>query len=242
MQSEDWREVLDDEGETTSGPVAGLTIESESTALVRVNPQGDLAVIALHQEGIRLRQYAEVRVVAADGDVKDATNDLSIIVGLKKAIEEKRKEYVGPINDHLGAVNEAFKAFVEPLLLAETITRRKILDYRAEQEAMRQEQERINRLRIEAAEAEMKLKGEITESVGLVETAPVQPDRYRTEMATLGKATIRKFEVVDFSILPDEYKLPDMVKIRKVVTAGATIPGVRTWKEETLRVTSKREG
>ncbi len=30
-----------------------------------------------------------------------------------------------------------------------------------------------------------------------------------------------------------------MVKIRKVITAGATIDGVRSWQEQTLRVTPR---
>ena len=81
-----------------------------TTALVKVRPQADEAVIALHEQSLKLEQYATALVITSDNDIKSATNDLSIISGLKKAIEEKRKEYTQPINDHLKAVNEAFKA------------------------------------------------------------------------------------------------------------------------------------
>ena len=84
----------------------------------------------------------------------------------------------------------------------------------------------------------MKLKGELTEPINLVEVAPTPPAHYRTVAGDLGKAMVWKFEVMDFALLPDDYKTADMVKIRKVVIAGASIPGVRAWKEETLRVTT----
>lgn len=223
----------------------GMDIEQAAavpglTTVIRIRPGMDEAVMALHVEVAKLRQYAETRVIAADSDVKLATDDLSIIVSLKKVIEGKRKEYVGPINDHLKSVNDAFKILTEPLLQADTITRRKVLDYRNEQERIRCEQERINQMRIEAAEAEMKLKGEITEPVDLIETQPPQPERYRAETGTLGKVKTAKYEVVDFSQVPDEYKMLDAAKVGKLVRAGLrSIPGIRIWEEDGLRVTPK---
>lgn len=213
---------------------------TETTAVIRIYPQGDSAVTLLYNEGVRLRQYAEARLIKTNEDVKVATNDLSLIAKLKKAIEEKRKEYVGPINEHLKAVNKTFTELTEPLNQADTITRQKVLEYRKEQERIRQEQERINRLRLEAAEAEMKLKGEITESVNIVEVKPAQPDHYRAEAGTLGKFMVPKFELVDFSLVPDEYKILDTVKVGKLVRAGLrSILGIRIWEEESIRVTTK---
>jgi len=214
-------------------------MESQDTALIHVRPDVDPRVTALYQEGVKLQRFAETRIIQSDSDVKTATDDLSIIAKLKKAIEERRKEYVSPINEHLKAVNDAFKSFTEPLTIADTLTRQKVTAYRQEQERVRQEQERINRLREEAARAEMQLRGELTEPVNLVEVAPEPVARYRTEVGTLGTVKTWKFEVMDFALLPDDYKVADLVKIRKVVTAGATIPGVRAWQEESLRVTTR---
>lgn len=214
-------------------------MEVETTAIVKVNPQVDLAVTALYGEAVTLLTYAEAAIIKTDADVIERTNDLSIIAQLKKAIEEKRKEYVGPINEHLKAVNDAFKSFADPLVQADTITRKKVLDYRAEQNRVRQEQEEINRMRIEAAQREMKLTGELTESVNLVETQE-QPEHYRTDSGTLGTMKVRKWEVVDFSLLPDRFKIENATLIGKVVRAGEQeIPGVRIWEEETLRVSAR---
>lgn len=208
---------------------------------IRVSPEGDEAVVALHAEVNKLEVYAVGLAVKTDEDVKAVTNDLSMIANLKKIIEEKRKEYVGPINDHLKAVNEAFKNLTAPLLSADRLLRDKVSAYRQTQERQRAEQEHINQLRMEAARAEMELKGEITESVGLVEVVPEQPDHYRAEAGTLGTAKIAKWEVADFVQIPDEYKMVDATKIGKVVRAGLrNIPGIRIWEEGSLRVTTQK--
>lgn len=211
-----------------------------TTALIQIRPDIDEKVVALYQEAVKLQEYAKARVIASNDDIKAATNDLSIISRLKRAIEEKRKEYTQPINEHLNAVNEAFKVFAEPLVNADRITRDKILNYRREQERIRQEQERINQLRMEAARAEMELKGELTESVKVVEVAPEAPTHYRTEGGTLGKFMVRKWELVDFNLVPGEYKMLNEVLIGKLVRSGIKIiPGIRIYEEESLRITPK---
>ena len=224
----------------TDDLTAGEKVRDWRLALIQVRPDVDPRVLALYQEGVRLRDYANARTIGSDDDVKTATDDLSVIVGLKKAIEAERTKYVGPINGHLRAVNAAFGAFTDPLNEANTVNRGKVLAYRAEQERVRQEQECINALRAEAARAEMELKGELTEPVGLVQVAEEAPARYRTEIGTLGTAKQWHFEVVDFALLPEQYKLPNDSMIRKVVIAGASIPGVRAWQEEGLRVTARK--
>lgn len=229
----------DGHGETdeVGEPVGGVL--QATSALIQVRPDADPRVLGLYHEGVKLRDYALARIVTSDDDVKLATDDLSVIAGVKKAIEGTRKEYTGPINEHLKAVNAAFVSFTQPLEEANKVNRDKVLAYRVEQERRRLEQERINRLREEAARAEMELKGELSEPVGLVQVAEEAPARYRTDAGTLGTVKTWHFEVTDFAALPDQYKLSNDSMIRKVVQAGASIPGVRAWQEEGLRVTPR---
>ena len=160
-------------------------------------------------------------------------------------IEVKRKEYVGPLNEHVRTVNEAFKGFVLPLIEADRILKEKVGVYRAEQERVRKAEEEINRKRQEAAQEEMVLKGELTESVGLVEVTPERSGPYRGQTANLIGKKVWRFEVEDFAKLPDDFKEPNLVKIRSVVIAmkqeGYAIPGVRAWHEEELAVTPRME-
>jgi hypothetical protein len=216
------------------------TIEVPTTALVHVRPDANAEVVALYSEGVKALEWAQLRVICDDLDVKIATDDLSVISTRKKVMEEQRKSYTGPLNDHLKMVNEAFKRFMEPWNQADVLSRSKILTYRAEQERQRQEQERINRLREEVARAEMELKGEISEPVGLVQVAEEAPARYRTDTGTTGTAKIKKWEVVDLKLVPLEYMMIDASKVGKVVRAGIpSIPGIRIWEEEGLRITPR---
>lgn len=212
----------------------------EDTALVKVNPQTDAAIVTLHTQAIRFVDAADRLAIASDDDVTSATGDLTLIANLKRAIEDKRKEYTQPLNNHLKAINDVFKTFTDPILYADKLVRSKILAYRAELDRKRQEAEEIERLKREAAEREAALTGQPIIQPGPTLVIPPPPDRYHADNGTLGKVMIRKWELEDFSKVPDEYKTIDAVKIGKVVRAGIpSIPGIRIWQEATLRVDTK---
>lgn len=79
-----------------------------------------------------------------------------------------------------------------------------------------------------------------TEPVNLVEVAPPAPTKVQTEVGTAGITRNRKWEMVDFAAVPDEFKILDAVKIGKLVRAGiGSISGIRIWTEEGLRVTTR---
>lgn len=210
-------------------------------AVIRIDPANDTNAIALYNEALGLQRYAESRVIQSVEDIAHATDDLGLVGKLKKAIEQKRKEYVDPINAHLKAINDAFKTIVVPLDQADSLTRGKILAFKREEARKAAEIAEINRLRIEAARREAMLnEGELSELTRILpEVAPV-PAMVRTDMSTMGTAKIWKWEIVDIAKVPDEYKLVDASKIGKVVRAGLRdIPGIRIYSEDSLRVTSK---
>lgn len=213
----------------------------EITTVIKAFPDRDDSVKALEWEAARLFGFADRLVITIDKDVEFATEDLSFIAKLKRALEEKRKEYVNPINAILKEINDAFKTIVEPLDAADKLTRDKILAYRQEQERKAREIKEINRLRIEAAQREAKLnEGEITESIAIVDVPPAPPSTVRTDVGTLGTKKVTKWGVEDFSKVPDDYKIIDVAKVGRLVRAGIpSIPGIRIWKETTLKVNTR---
>ena len=213
----------------------------ETTALIKANPNTDAEVISFYNEAIRLQEYAQARVITTIKDLKPATDDLSIIAKLRKAMEEKRKSYLQPFQEHIKEVNEAYKKLMEPIEIADQITRKKILAFQTEQERIRREQEEINRLRMEAAQKEAALhEGEITEPVQLIEVAPETSKRVSTDMGTIGQRKIRKYRIVDFALLPDQYKIENSALLNKVVKAGIpSIPGVEIYEETILAINTR---
>ena len=216
-----------------------LALKPEEALTLR--PGEDVEVMSYYLEAVKLQQYAETRVIATVEDVKIATDDLSIISKLKRAMEEKRKEYLEPLKIQTETIRETYNSLMAPVLEADKITRDKMLGFNKEQERIRQEQEEINRKRMEAAEQEMKLKGEITEPVNLVEVAP-EVKRVSTEMGTTGMVDHWKYEVVDFALLPGEYKVVDSAMLNAVAKKHhdqKQIPGVRFYNEPIIAVRAR---
>lgn len=218
-----------------------MTTESISTAMIRVDPAGEVAIQGLYTEALKLKEYAIARVILVDADLKPATEELSIIAGLRKAIEERRKEYISPIKVHLDALNEVFKQFTAPLIEADSLNRDKVKAYRAEQERKRVEAEAIEKGKLELARREMALKGEVTVDLTPI-PVPEVINKVQTDLGTASRFKVRKWEIENIELIPREYLTIDAGRVTKLVKAGINqIPGIRIWEEEGLRVTAKSQ-
>ncbi|KKL69718.1 hypothetical protein LCGC14_2112120 [marine sediment metagenome] len=208
------------------------------TELTLIKPQEDTKLQEYYTEALKLQQYADVRVIATLEDAQSATNDLAIISGIKKSMEERRKDYLRPFQDHIKDVNEGYKQFMEPIMEADRITRSKWTAFTLEMKRQQAEQEEINRLRMEAANKEMELNGELSESVNLVEVQDA-PKRTSTAMGSTGMKDSWRFEVFDFALLPDAYKVADEVMLGQIARKHhdqKPVPGVNFYNEPVIAV------
>ncbi len=212
-----------------------------NTAVITIHPENDAAITKLYDEGLRLKQYAEARVITVDADLKVAVEDLATVANLKKALEERKKEWRAPVAAHLKAIDQTFTTMVAPFEDATLITKGKIISYRQEQERKRVEAEAINREKMNLARREAALKdGEITVDLTQLPVPPPHAARVRTDIGMAGIATIWKWELVDFSKVQDKHKVLNEALIGKLVRAGERdIPGIRIYPEESVRVTTR---
>ncbi len=209
-------------------------------ALIKVRPQADPAISQIYDEAQILLRFAEARVITTEGDLTPCTDDLAVIAGVKKRLEEKRREYIEPIESHLKTFRETFSRFIFPLTEADRINREKWKAFKAEIDRRRQEAAAIDAEKQALARREAELKGgEITVDLTPVDRPAAAPNKVRTDMGSAGTFKVWRFEVENFNVLSDEYKLPDMVKIRKVISAGVKIAGIKAWQEESIRITPK---
>ena len=217
-------------------------MENQITALVtiKIQPEDDPQVLVLFREAEVLRDWAIRRVISSDTDLAPASDDLSMIAKLKKALTEKKAEYVKPIKGYLDDVNAAFAKIMTPLDEADRATRNKILDYRSAVAKRAAEAEEINRQAQELArrQAQFSGTGEFT-----VDTTPMQApapvSRVSTDLGTAGIVRNTSWELVDFALVPDQFKVLDSGKITKLVKGGGTIPGIKIVVTEGLRVTTR---
>ena len=198
-------------------------------ALVAIEPLHDAEVKALVIEANKILGYAATLEVKTLEASKSATNDLSIISGIKKRMEAKHKEYLGPVNEIRDTLNQQFKDIMSPVLEAERLTKEKQIGFLKEQARRQAEQEEINRKRQEAAEAEMRLNGELSEPVNLVEVVEA-PERIHAELGTTGLTDHWLYEVVDILAVPREYLVLDTAMLTAIARKHhdtKQVPGIR---------------
>jgi len=177
------------------------------------------------------------------------TDDESDIIGsdivirakvLRKDFDKERTVATTPFEKTKKAIIAWFQAHDAPLEKVEReIGQQHLAFVRAKQEAARKEQERLEKqaARRNAAAAEKAIAKGVEPPAPIIPMPTVQapPKTVQTAAGKLTTTVTWKYEVVDLAALPDEYKVPDTVKLGKVVRAGVReIPGVRIFSVETL--------
>jgi len=210
------------------------TYLNESDTAVALRPGEDIEAHSHYEEALRLLEYAEKRTIASLEDNKAASDDLTIISRLKRTMEAKKREYLDPLRVQADAIRETYSTLMDPILAAEKLTKDKMLAYDAEQRRIRAAQEEINRKRLEAAQEEMKLSGELSESINLVEVMPEISKRVVTEVGSTRQQDVWKWRVVNFALVEDQYKMINAGMVTPIVKASKgkiTIPGIEIYND-----------
>ena len=210
-----------------------LLEETTETALA-LRTGEDVEVRDYFNHAVALQEWAEKRVIASTDDNKAANDDLVIISGIKKAMLGKRKEYLDPILGQAEGIRATYNHLMTPIIEAERVTKEKMLAYSIKQDLIRKAQEEINRKRIEAAQEEMKLNGELSESVNLVEVQPEISKTVRTELGSSGQKDNWKWRVINFALVPDEFKIINLAILTPTAKSykdQRTIPGIEIYNE-----------
>jgi hypothetical protein len=196
-------------------------------------------------------QVKEINIESAD----QRTNAVNLGIKLNelaKKLESERVIQTKPILDAKKTVDDLYKpvtgaceTMVRTLKNAvgtyDTEERRKAALEQARlqaeaEEAARKERERLAKLAERQIDKGQEEKAE--ETIKKIEQVQafvpvVTPQIVKQKGESSRK--VMKFEVTDIKSLPDEYKLADETKIRKVVNAlkmDTSIPGVRVWEED----------
>lgn len=191
--SEDDEVVL----ETTAEPEEGY--KEMTTALVDIAP-GRNPVIQQHAaEVLKIQRYAQRLVVGDHEADKMATNDLTMIKGLRETLEELQKKWLEPLTVYQKDIRKAFALLLMPLTVADKTLRDKILAYRQNEQRKQQEAEELSE-RTRQLNAD-KIRHAQEQGESFVELEPVvEPEEYpistktvRAEMGTTSTISIWKW-------------------------------------------------
>lgn len=158
----------------------------------------------------------------------EATTILSGIKDVQKKIKLHKDARVKPINQSLKLIRADYKPLEEYCSEAENTVKQKMIEYHRIQETERIAKEEKLAKRVEKGTMKME-----TATKKLEEEPEV-----KTHIATdKGSATIRKvkmFKVVDIISLPIEFHLPDITAIRRKMSEGVEVAGVKYWTEDSI--------
>ncbi len=190
-------------------------IRTEPETEVALRPFEDYEAHDCFLESERVLEIAKNRAITTLEESQAANNDLALMSKLTKVMNAKLKALLDPHKTETDSIRDTYKYLMAPIIEANSITKSKMLAFDTKQRQIQQEQERINQQKMATAQAEMNLKGELTESVNLVEVAKA-PERVKTELGTSFKTDRWKYRIVNLDLVPREWMIPahDMLSSR----------------------------
>ena len=193
----------------------------------------DKDVIAFKSQGTKLENRAQSVVIENLEQYKEAVDIVAKLKEYGSQIKEKKESLTKPANDILKKARLMFAPIEEQLKRAEGIIKIKLLDYkRKSDEEARAKEEKIAS-RVEAGTLKLETAEKKMEAIERVDN---------TTQGSFGDVQIRtnkKVRIINESLLPREYLVPDNVAIRRDALGGKQIPGVEVYEEESVAIGGK---
>lgn len=164
-------------------------------------------------------QKASGLTIKTEEQIKDASDILFQISEIAKKIKAEKNRIVEPAKDIIAWAKEKFGPIEKECVDAEFIIKDKMIEFdRKKSELAAKQQEKIA---AKVAEGKMDLE-QAAEKMEATKT----PKSYAGEAGVVQFRPNKVVEVVDEKLIPREFLVPDMVKIRRTVLAGIEVPGV----------------
>lgn len=199
----------------------------------------ELKTKEIEKEVLKLQKEFPTMSVKSAEDATKVTEWANGLNTRLKRVEELRKSFVAPLNDHVKMINNMFKMQSEPLEKMLAGVKRLLSDfYLEEQRKADIEDERKRKIR-EAANAKREEKGQSEIIIPVAQVARVDS----TLKTSTGKSTATKvwqFEIINEDAIPREFCISDDRKIREAIKNGAReIAGVRVYEDYKMSLTGR---
>lgn len=190
-------------------------------------------IAPLQKEVSKIVSVANELKVENKDDLQEATNLLTKIKMIGKDLLFAKENITKPLNETLRNIRGFFAPVEAQWSEAERIVKNKMLNY--------QKQE-LAKAEVVANKVEEKVEaGKMTFEKGAEKIEEAMPAK-TVQSETGGSAQfkkIKKVEIVDEKLIPDEYWDLNLIKVRKVALAGVEIPGVKVVEELTVAGATK---
>lgn len=169
-------------------------------------------------------QVEAIKVTSPEELTQVATH-IANVKKMRKYVEQERDKYIAPAKEIIAKAKEQYDPYVKACDDAELALKKKAETFMIEQKK-KEDAEKAKIL----ADGRTKVETKV-EKLSNVKEAKKTVD---TGESTLTMKMVKDIRIVDEKAIPDEYYKPrelDMVKIKKVATAGVVIPGVEVYEK-----------
>lgn len=161
-------------------------------------------------------------------DMTDATSLLSKMNSYLDGITAEKEKITKPLNVALKEVRDRYKP--TEIMLNEAIAslKKKMSVYQTAQlQITAEKQEKI---------ANRVSSGNLKVETGIRKLGELDSpeERIKTDEGSVGFRTVKKFEVMDITMLPIAYHIPDEAAIRQAMKDGLELDGVRYYEEQSI--------
>ena len=193
---------------------------------------------------------AQAFTIATITDYQLAGMELKVIKGRMKELDDLRKSLTRPLDEAKKRIMALFTPAEDRLKKAENLIKRAMLGYQQEQERKRQEEEaRLRKIAedeqrrrdaLAAKQAEKaRARGNEERAQEILENVPIIPTpvvlKEQPKVKGIATREIWKFRVVNVSLLPREYMLPNgkmLLAFAQATKGTIPVPGVEFYSEE----------
>lgn len=186
-------------------------------------PQEEIKVVKTKIDSMAAQ--VDAITVTSPEELTQVATHISNVKKMRKYVEQERDKYIAPAKEIIAKAKEQYDPYVRACDEAELALKKKAESFMLEQKK-KEDEEKAKILADKRTKVETKV-----EKIAEVKEAPKS---VKTNESTLSMKMVKDIRIIDQSQIPDEYYKPrelDMVKIKKVATAGVVIPGVEVYEK-----------
>lgn len=161
-------------------------------------------------------------------DMKWATEQLSQLNRYADTVKNRKEEITKPLNAALKSARALFSTVEAKLDTGIATLRSAMGAYQLEAEQAAQRKEEKIAARVGEGKGFLKPETAVRKMEGLEKPQT----SIQTDSGSVKFRDVKKFEVMDVTMLPHEYVLPNESLIRKATAEGIELQGVRYWIEK----------
>ena len=193
-----------------------------------LNEKESKEVAVVQQQSSKALEAANAITITTDEELATATDHLSKMKTVAKMIKDRKEAITRPLMEALNSARDLFKPIESNLADAERIVKNKMLAYQNEQQRIADEATAKLATRVE--------KGTMKPQTALKKMAEVgaPTTTMQGKVGSIRTSIVKRYRVIDASLLPREFLVPDMGKITEALKSGQAVSGAEVYEEKVI--------